>query len=52
VAVAAGDLAGAAAHYQAGLEIAQRLAQTDPSNTEWQHNLASIRERLAKVSGE
>jgi hypothetical protein len=35
-----GDATAALNSYQASLDIIQRLARTDPSNTQWQRDLA------------
>jgi len=43
---ATGDLAGARDAYQAALAIAQRLAAADPTNAEWQYDLAISLDRL------
>ena len=37
---AQGDLPGALAAFSEGSSIARRLAQVDPSNTEWQRDLS------------
>ena len=37
-------------HYQAGLDIAARLADADPTNTGWQRDLSISRERLEEVA--
>jgi hypothetical protein len=50
VAVAAGDLAGARAAYQAGLDIRVRLAAADPANAEWQRDLSVSHNRLGDVA--
>jgi hypothetical protein len=42
-AVAGGDRAAAATHFQAALDIAARLAAADPSNTGWQRDLDLLR---------
>ena len=47
--MAGGDLTGATEHYQASLAIAERLAAADPSNTEWQRDLESLRTRLHEL---
>jgi len=49
VAVAAGDLAAARDHYQAGLDIAVKLAAADPANTGWQRDLSAMRQRIADL---
>jgi hypothetical protein len=50
VAAAAGDQAGAAEHYRAGLAIRERLAAADPTNTGWQRDLSVSRERLGNLA--
>jgi predicted negative regulator of RcsB-dependent stress response len=50
VAVAAGDLAAARTAYQAALDIAARLAATDPANTEWQRDLSVSHDNLGDVA--
>jgi hypothetical protein len=50
VAVAAGDLAGARAAYQAGLDIRVRLAAADPANALWQSDLAYVQRRIGELS--
>jgi tetratricopeptide (TPR) repeat protein len=49
VQVAQGDLAGALKSYRDGLAIAERLAQSDPGNAGWQHDLAISYARFADV---
>jgi hypothetical protein len=49
--VAAGDLAAARAAYQAGLDIAVRLAAADPANAGWQRDLDVIRQRISNLNG-
>ncbi len=49
VAVAAGDLAAARAAYQAGLDIAVRLAAADPANAQWQRDLAYVERRVREL---
>jgi tetratricopeptide (TPR) repeat protein len=44
------DLRGARSHYQQALAIAQRLAQADPSNTQWQRDLAVSHSRLGDLA--
>jgi hypothetical protein len=44
------NAADAAFHYGAAKEILGRLAQRDPSSTEWEQQLAWIEERLAAAS--
>ena len=51
VAIAAGDLDAARAAYQASLDIAARLAATDPTNTGWQRDLQLARKRLDELDG-
>ncbi|MFO1430386.1 MAG: tetratricopeptide repeat protein [Candidatus Competibacteraceae bacterium] len=46
---AKGDLGKALTAYQASLTIAERLAQQDPTNTEWQRDLAISHERIGNV---
>jgi hypothetical protein len=46
---AQGDPTGPLANVQASLAIRQRLANSDPSNAEWQHNLAISYHRLASI---
>ena len=46
---AAGHLAAARDHYQAALEIRVRLADADPANTEWQHDLSVCHNRIGDV---
>src|SRR5690606_11069486 len=46
VLAAQGDLPGALSSHQQGLEIADRLASSDPSNTQWQQDLAISLERM------
>ncbi len=50
VAVAAGDLAGARAAFQAGLDIRVRLAAADPANAGWQRDLSVSHSRLGDVA--
>ena len=45
-----GDAAGAREFYGKGLEIRQKLAASDPKNTQLQRNLAISYERLAQTS--
>jgi hypothetical protein len=50
-----GDLAGALKSYRDGLAIAERLAQSDPSNAGWQRHFSISHGRLAisfKKTGE
>jgi hypothetical protein len=50
VAVDAGDLATARDHYQASLDIAERLAAADSANSGWQRDLSVSHERLGDVA--
>ena len=43
---AQGDLAGALKSYQAVMSIRQKLAATDPSNSEWQRDLSVSHDRI------
>ncbi len=47
--MAQGDLEGAWQAYQNGLKIIQRLAQRDPSNSEWQRDLSVSHENVGDV---
>jgi tetratricopeptide (TPR) repeat protein len=47
--VARGDLAGALQSYRDSLRIADRLAQSDPGNTEWQRGLSLSYDRIGEV---
>jgi hypothetical protein len=47
VEVAQGDLAGALNSYRAGFAIRERLAQSDPTNSIWQHDLSFSYGRLS-----
>jgi hypothetical protein len=47
---AARDLTTATTHYQAGLDITERLTQADPTNVQWQRDLAYVRDRLASIT--
>ena len=47
--MAAGDLPAARTAYTAALTIAQKLADADPTNTEWQRVLAVALERLENL---
>ena len=47
--MAQGDLAGALKSYRDDLAIAERLAQSDPGNAGWQHDLAVRYAKLAEV---
>ena len=49
---AQGDLAAALASYQASLAIAERLAQADPGNADWQRDLALSYGRVAIVKAQ
>jgi tetratricopeptide (TPR) repeat protein len=49
VAIAQGDLAGALSAYQELQAIAQRLAESDPSNSDWQRNLSVSHEKVGDV---
>jgi hypothetical protein len=44
--VAAGDLATARTHYQASLDIRERLATANPTNTGWQRELQLVRQQI------
>jgi hypothetical protein len=44
-----GDLAGALDRYQAGLAIVERLADSDPSNSQWQHDLSVSHTRIGEI---
>ena len=46
---ARGDLDAALKAYQNGLNIAEKLAAQDPSNSEWQHDLSVSFERIGDV---
>ncbi len=46
---AQGDLAGALSAYADGLEIAQKLAARDPSQTEWQRDLSVSWNKIGDV---
>ncbi|MFM7688410.1 MAG: tetratricopeptide repeat protein, partial [Alphaproteobacteria bacterium] len=46
---AQGNLAGALAAYQRGMDIAERLAASDPSNTEWQRDLSVSHEKIGEI---
>jgi hypothetical protein len=46
----AGDLAAARDRYQAGLDIAARLAAADPANSEWQRDLSVSHDKLGDVA--
>ena len=43
------DLGAALTNYQAVLEIMQRLTTADPSNSQWQHDLSSIHQKVGDV---
>jgi tetratricopeptide (TPR) repeat protein len=47
--VARGDLVGALKSYRDSLRIADRLAQSDPGNTEWQCDLSLSYDRIGEV---
>jgi hypothetical protein len=47
---AQGDLAGALADYGQSLATAERLAAADPSNADWQRDLAVSHYRLGKIA--
>jgi tetratricopeptide (TPR) repeat protein len=49
VQVAQGERAAALASYRAGLVIAERLAQTDPGNTNWQRDLSVSHYKIGDV---
>jgi tetratricopeptide (TPR) repeat protein len=49
VSVPRGDLAAAFKSYSEGLAIAERLAKSDPGNTEWQRNLSVCFNRIGEV---
>jgi tetratricopeptide (TPR) repeat protein len=44
-----GDLDGALKAYRESLSVSRRLAQTDPSNAIWQHDLSVNQERIGDV---
>jgi tetratricopeptide (TPR) repeat protein len=46
---AQGDLAAALGSYRASLAIRDRLAEADPGNAEWQHDLSVSHERIGNV---
>jgi predicted negative regulator of RcsB-dependent stress response len=46
VLLAQGDSPGALSAYQEGLEIVEALVQRDPTNTQWQCDLAASKERI------
>jgi hypothetical protein len=50
-AAAAGDLAAARVHYQAAIDIVQRLADAEPDNPGWRRDLDFSRMRLASTPG-
>ena len=50
--LAAGDLPAARSSYQAGLEIAERLAAQDKGNSVWQRDLSVSYSRLGDVDVE
>jgi len=43
-------MAAARGHYQAGLDIAARLAAADPANTGWQRDLEYVLQKIATVT--
>lgn len=47
--IALDDLPGALANYQQGLAVRERMAASDPSNTEWQRSLAVSRGRVGAL---
>jgi tetratricopeptide (TPR) repeat protein len=49
VLMAQGDGPGALSAYQKGLAIAEALAQRDPDNTQWQHDLSVSQEAIGNV---
>ena len=49
VQVAQADLAAALASYREGLAIGERLAKSDPGNTDWQDDLAVSYMKLGEV---
>jgi hypothetical protein len=51
VLVAQGNLAPALDNYRASLAIAERLAQADPGNAEWQRDLIVSYVKLAEIAG-
>jgi tetratricopeptide (TPR) repeat protein len=46
---AQGDLAGALAAYQESLAVSQRLAESDPSNADWQRDLSVSQSKVGDV---
>ena len=46
---AQGDLAGALESYQAGLDIAEKLAAADPGNAGWQRDLSVSHNKIGDV---
>ena len=48
---AQGDLAVALTSYQASHDIFSGLAQADPGNTGWQHDLSVSREKIDRAAG-
>ena len=44
-----GDLPGGLASFSAGLVIAERLAKSDPGNTDWQRDLSVSHDRIGDV---
>jgi TIR domain len=49
LATAAGDLTAARTAYQAALDIAERLAAADPTNTGWQEAVRAGRQRITDL---
>ena len=47
--LAQGDLAGALVAFQASMDVAQALAESDPSNAGWQRDLSFSFTRLAQI---
>ena len=50
--LAQGDRPAALASYRASLTIAERLAQVDPLNVEWQMDLIRVYVTLGEVTGD
>ena len=48
---AQGDLAGALAAFRESLQLARRLAESDPSNTDWQRDLSVSQNKVGDVMG-
>ena len=44
-----GDLPGALSAYEAALAISERLAATDPSNSQWQRDLSVSHDRIGNI---